>query len=288
MNGDESSVLVSKDEGIATITLNRPDKRNPLSRAMISLILETLDDLELDDTIGAVIFTGAGPAFCGGADLSRGAETFDYGTPGDGQKPEDKHEDWGGRLTLRVFSFMKPVIAAVNGPAIGLGATMLLPMDVRLASTKAEFGYVFARRGIVPEAASSWFLPRIVGISTALEWCYSGRRVSAQEALDRNLIKSLHEPEALLPAAREMARSFIVSSAPVSVSLIRQMMWRMLTAAHPMEAHRVDSAAMALRGRSADAREGVQAFLEKRSPRFKDRVSTDLPDIFRESAGPAV
>lgn len=287
MSGEDSGVLVSKDEAIATITLNRPDKRNPLSRAMIAVILEALDDAEKDDSIRAVIFTGTGTAFCGGADLSRGAETFDYGKPAADPRFEEEHEDWGGRLTLRIFSFLKPVIAAVNGPAIGLGATMLLPMDVRLASTTAEFGFVFARRGIVPEAASSWFLPRIVGISTALEWCYSGRRIPAEEALARNLVTAVHEPSALLSAARELARSFIVSSAPVSVSLIRQMMWRMLTAAHPMEAHRLDSLAIALRGRSADAREGVQAFLEKRAPRFEDRVSTDLPDVFGSSPTPS-
>ena len=276
-------LVVSIDDGIATLTLNRPDKLNALSRPMISEIIAALDSLEADDAVRAVIFVGAGRAFCAGADLAAaGDATFDYaGRQEDctaNQQPLER--DWGGILTMRLYAFLKPLIAAVNGAAVGVGATMQLPMDIRIASTSAKFGFVFARIGIVPEAASSWFLPRLVGISTALEWCYSGRLVPAAEAQERGLVRSLHDPENLLDDARELAHELTRSSAPVSIALTRQMMWRMLTADHPMVAHRLDSRAVFLRGRSADSREGISAFLEKRSPRFPDRVSQDLPRIF--------
>lgn len=277
------SIKLDIREAIATITLNRPDALNALSRPMIGEIIAVLDRLDADDNVRAVIFTGAGRAFCAGADLSGdGADTFDYDRrEGETYGPSDgPPRDWGGLLTLRLFSFLKPVIAAVNGPAVGVGVTMQLPMDVRLASTTARFGFVFARLGIAPEAASSWFLPRIVGVSRALDWCYSGRLVPAREALDSGLVHALHEPDALLEAAHELALTYCRHSAPVSVALTRQMMWRMMTAPHPMHAHRADSRAVHARGRSADAREGVAAFLEKRTANFTDTVSGDLPDIF--------
>jgi enoyl-CoA hydratase/carnithine racemase len=282
----QSGLLVTIDEGIATLTLNRPDKLNALSRPMIGEIVSTLDTLEADDSVRAVIFTGAGRAFCAGADLAAaGAATFDYERrqaedPAAGQQPVER--DWGGILTMRLYAFLKPLIAAVNGPAVGVGATMQLPMDIRIASIGAKFGFVFARIGIVPEASSSWFLPRLVGISTALEWCYSGRLIPAAEAQERGLVRSLHDPEHLLDDARQLADELTRSSAPVSVALTRQMMWRMLAADHPIQAHRLDSRAVFLRGQSADAREGVSAFLEKRPAQFPDRVSRDLPDLFAD------
>ncbi|MFN3727623.1 MAG: enoyl-CoA hydratase-related protein [Allosphingosinicella sp.] len=284
MSDQQPAVAIAIDEGIATLTLNRPDKLNALSRPMIGEIVEALNRLEADDEVRAVIFTGAGRAFCAGADLAAaGAATFDYEHRAgsfyeEGDEPVER--DWGGILTLRLFAFAKPLIAAVNGAAVGVGATMQLPMDIRIASTTARFGFVFARIGIVPEAASSWFLPRIVGISTALEWCYSGRLVSAEEALDRGLVRSLHHPEALLADAHALARELTSDSAPVSIALTRQMMWRMLAAGDPRAAHELDSRAVFLRGQSADAREGVAAFLQKRKATFPDRVSRDLPDIF--------
>lgn len=293
MNADEGTspageaIQVSISDFVATVTLNRPAKLNVVSRPMIAELVAVLDRLETDDDVRAVVFTGSGRAFCAGADLSSaGSETFDYDKRVDTAGGGEVERDWGGILTLRLFSFLKPVIAAANGAAVGLGATMQLPMDIRMASTDARFGFVFARRGIVPEAASSWFLPRLVGVSTALEWCYSGRLIPAAEALDRGLVRSLHPPEDLLPAAQALARSFCSDSAPVSVSLTRQMVWRMMTASHPMEAHRVDSRAVKLRGRSADAREGVSAFLEKRHAEFRDRVSSDLPDVFPDWVDP--
>lgn len=279
MSTPEPALQVAINGGIAVLTLNRPDKLNALSRPLITEIIATLDALDLDDAVRAVIFTGAGRAFCAGADLEgAGAATFDYEQRTGATAKEEP--DWGGLLTLRLFRFNKPLIAAVNGAAVGVGATMQLPMDIRLASTRAKFGFVFARIGIVPEAASSWFLPRIVGISTALEWCYSGRLVLAEEARERGLVRSVHAPEALLDDARALADEMTRASAPVSIALTRQMMWRMLTEDHPAAAHKVDSKAVFLRGRSADAREGVGAFLEKRQANFPDRVSTDLPDIF--------
>ncbi|MFN3387570.1 MAG: enoyl-CoA hydratase-related protein [Allosphingosinicella sp.] len=284
MSDQQPAVAVSIDEGIATLTLNRPDKLNALSRPMIGEIIEALDRLEADDGVRAVIFTGAGRAYCAGADLAAAGETtFDYDRrAGAAYEGEDQpvERDWGGILTLRLFAFTKPLIAAVNGAAVGVGATMQLPMDIRIASTKARFGFVFARIGIVPEAASSWFLPRIVGISTALEWCYSGRLVAAEEAVERGLVRSLHEPEALLADAHALALELTSASAPVSIALTRQMMWRMLAAGDPQMAHEVDSRAVFLRGKSADVREGVAAFLQKRKATFTERVSCDVPEIF--------
>ena len=284
------TILTDLADNIFTITINRPDKLNALNTTMIREFIDALEQADADDAVRAIIVTGAGRAFCAGADLSTGTKTFDREARADRPqvpngpdgKPDLSHEnarDGGGRMTLRIFNAKKPVIGAVNGPAVGIGATMLLPMDVRIASTEARFGFVFSQRGIVPEAASSWFLPRIVGIAQALEWCYSGRVFPAAEALEGKLVSRVVAPDALMPTARALARSFIDSTAPVSVALVRQMMWRMLGASHPMEAHRIDSKAMFHRGRSADVKEGITSFLEKRSPRFTDTVSGGLPEL---------
>lgn len=273
------------DEGIATVTLNRPDKLNAFTTRMRDELIAAFDACDADDAVRAVIVTGAGRAFCAGADLSQaGGNTFDYATRKESAREENLvngvYRDGGGLVALRIFKCLKPVIGAINGAAVGVGVTMQLPMDIRLASTEARFGFVFSRRGITPEACSSWFLSRAVGLQAALEWCYTGRVFNAQEALDRGLVRSLHAPEALLPAARALAREIADNAAPVSVALTRQMLWRMAGAAHPMDAHRVDSRAIQARGRSADAKEGVSAFLDKRLPAYPDRVSTDLPDVF--------
>jgi enoyl-CoA hydratase/carnithine racemase len=236
---------------------------------------------DADDSVRAVIVTGEGRAFCAGADLSAGDSTFDHSETA-AHKAGRVPRDGGGMLSLRIFRSKKPVIGAINGAAVGVGVTMTLPMDVRLASTSARFGFVFSRRGIVPEAASSWFLPRVVGISQALEWTYSGRVFDADEALAGSLVRSVHAPDELIPAAKALAAEIAANTAPVSVALARQMMWRMLGASHPMAAHRADSRAMLARGRSADAREGVTSFLEKRDAVFTDRVSDGVPDVFPE------
>ncbi len=284
---DFETCFVEIENRVAVLTLNRPDKMNAFTGQMMLDLIAAFDATDADDDVGAVIVTGAGRAFCAGADLSAGAKTFDYEARDDrperGEKGSLEHlRDGGGRLTLRIYDSLKPVIGAINGAAVGVGATMQLPMDIRIASTAAKFGFVFARRGIVPEACSSWFLPRLVGVSTALEWCYSGRVFAAEEALARGLVRSLHAPDALLPAAHAIARDIVDHAAPVSVTLTRQMLWRMLGADHPMEAHKVDSRAIWERGKQADAKEGVMSFLEKRSPHYPNTVSADLPAVFPE------
>jgi enoyl-CoA hydratase/carnithine racemase len=236
-----------------------------------------------DDAVRAIIVTGAGRGFCAGADLQAGGSTFDWRERQDGDAVP---RDGGGQFTLRVFDSTKPVIAAINGPAVGVGATMTLPMDIRLAADSARVGFVFARRGIVPEACSSWFLPRVVGISRAMEWVATGRVFSAQEALEGGLVRSLHAQDELLDAARAIAREIADNTAGVSVALARRMLWRMLGAEHPMLAHRADSRGMFSRGQSADAAEGITSFLEKRPPRFPDRVSDGLPDIMPSWVAP--
>jgi enoyl-CoA hydratase/carnithine racemase len=263
-------------ERVLTITLNRPERLNAWTATMAGELIEAFDRADGDDEVGAIILTGAGRGFCAGADLAAGGETFDWRKRADqGSVPRDN----GGQFTLRVFASTKPVIAAINGPAVGVGATMTLPMDVRLAAEDARIGFVFARRGIVPEACSSWFLPRVVGISRAVEWVVTGRVFSAQEALEAGLVRSLHPAGELLDTARALAREIVENAAPVSVALARQMMWRMLGAGHPMLAHRADSRGIFYRGQSADAVEGVTSFLEKRPARFTDRVSDGLPDV---------
>jgi len=263
-------------ENILTITLNRPDKLNAFTHIMRDELIEAFDRADEDDEVRAVIITGAGRAFCAGADLSEGKNTFNYDALGVSTGGE-VHRDGGGRVTLRMFQSKKPIIGAINGPAVGIGATMTLPFDIRIASNTAKIGFVFSRRGIVPEACSSWFLPRIVGISQALEWVYSGKVFSAEEAKLGGLVRSLHEPEDLLAAAREIARSFIDETSAVSVALSRQMLWRMLGADHPMEAHKVDSRGIFYMGQSPDVVEGVQSFLEKRPAKFSMKPSTDMP-----------
>jgi enoyl-CoA hydratase/carnithine racemase len=266
-------------DGVATVTLNRPDKLNALNTVMLDELLAVLDLADADDGVRALIVTGAGRAFCAGADLSGGAKTFERVARGPGEAPGE-HRDGGGRVTLRIFDMKKPLIAAINGPAVGFGVTMTLPMDIRLASTAARLGFVFARRGVVPEACSTWFLPRLVGMSQAAEWIYTGRVFSAEEALAGRLVSRVLAPEALLPAARALAREIADGTSAVSVALSRQMMWKLLGADHPMEAHRLDSLGMFWTGRSVDAHEGVGAFVEKRPARFTLRPSADMPPFY--------
>jgi enoyl-CoA hydratase/carnithine racemase len=274
---DYEQITTELSDHVLTITLNRPERLNAFTATMGEELRAAFDQADADDDVRAVIVTGAGRGFCAGADLERGGETF---TKREHEDPDSVPRDGGGRLTLRIFDSTKPVIAAINGPAVGVGATMTLPMDVRLASDTARIGFVFVRRGIVPEACSSWFLPRVVGISRAMEWVATGRVFDAEEALEGGLVRSVHPADELLDAARALAREIGDNAAPVSVALARRMMWRMLGAEHPMLAHRADSRGMYYRGRSADAAEGITAFLEKREASFADRVSDGLPDIF--------
>jgi len=286
---DFTQIRLAVADGIATITLSRPDKLNAFTGTMMTELIAAFDATDADDAVRAVIVTGDGRAFCAGADLSAGAATFDYEALGsaspvraDGTTDygHDAVRDGGGRVTLRIFASLKPVIAAINGPAVGIGATMLLPMDIRIAADTARFGFVFARRGIVPEAASSWFLPRVVGIARALEWCFSGRVFDAAEALSGGLVSRVVPAADLLAEATRVAREIADNAAPVSVALTRQMLWRMLGAASPMDAHRLDSRAIWSRGRSADAKEGVTSFIAKRPPAFPDTVADGMPDFY--------
>ena len=282
------TIIYDVSDNVATITLNRPDKMNTFNWQMMEDLIDAFDRVDADDSVRAVIVTGAGRAFCAGADLEGGASAFDAaGLENSPVRPDgsldyskDSARDGGGRLTLRIYRCLKPVIAAINGAAVGIGATMTLPMDIRLASDTARVGFVFSRRGIVPEAASSFFLPRVVGINRALEWCYSGRVMPAAEAKEAGLFKDVLPPDALLAAAHAIALEIADNTAPVSVALIRQMMWRGLGMADPMEAHRIDSRGILSRGRSQDVAEGVTAFLEKRPAAFPQKVSTDMPDYF--------
>jgi enoyl-CoA hydratase/carnithine racemase len=282
---DFDEILYDVTDRIATITLNRPDKMNAFTNRMLKEIIAAMDLADVDDEVRAIIFTGAGRAYCAGADLSGGGDTFAKGGS-DVAARTGVVRDGGGLVALRIFESTKPVIGAINGAAVGVGVTMTLPMDIRLASDTAKFGFVFARRGIVPEAASSWFLPRLVGISQAAEWCYTGRMISATEARDARLVRSVHVGDDLLVAARAIATEIAENTAPVSVALSRRMLWRMLGADHPMEAHRVDSRAINSRGASADAREGVVSFLEKRPAVFPVKVSDGLPDVFPDWTDP--
>ncbi len=285
------TLLYAVEDGIATITLNRPDKLNAFTNQMMVDMIAAFDATDADDSVRVVIVTtGAGRGFCAGADLSAGGSTFDRNARPDPARNSTRvngvERDGGGRLTLRIFESLKPVIAAVNGPAVGVGVTMQLAMDIRMASTAARFGFVFSRRGLAPEAASSWFLSKAVGVQTALEWCYSGRVFPAEEAKERGLVRSLHAPDELLPAANALAREIADNTAPVSVALTRQMIWRLAGADHPMLAHRADSRAIQFRGVQQDVREGVESFLEKRAANFPNKVSQDLPDIWPDWSPP--
>jgi enoyl-CoA hydratase/carnithine racemase len=293
---EHTQIECGVDDGVLTITLDRPEQLNAFTPRMTLEMIDAFDRADADDDVRVVIVTGRGRGFCAGADLSSGADTFDAdvqaerlaakaasgAAAGGSTEPAapEYPRDLGGMLTLRIFASTKPVIAAINGPAVGVGATMTLPMDIRLASDRARFGFVFAARGIVPEAASSWFLPRVVGINQALEWVMTARVFPASEALAAGLVRSVHPADELLDAARELASEIAERSAPVSVALSRQMLWRMLGADHPMEAHKVDSRGIYSMGRSPDAREGVMAFLEKREPSWSMRPSTDLPEWY--------
>jgi enoyl-CoA hydratase/carnithine racemase len=289
--GPYEQIQVEVSESILTLTLHRPEKLNAFTGRMMHEMMHVFTKVNGDDDVRAIIVTGAGRAFCAGADISSGGGAFDAGQRVDREEryagpaetvdfSDPRVRDGGGRLTLTIFECLKPVIAAINGPAAGVGATMLLPMDIRIASKNARFGFVFARRGIVPEAASSWFLPKIVGISKALEWCYSGRVFDAKGALEGRLISEILPPDQLMARARALAAEIRDNTAPVAVALIRQMMWRLSAADHPMEAHKIDSRGIYTRGQSADVREGVTAFLEKRPARFPQAVSRDLPRFF--------
>ena len=265
--------------GVATVTLNRPEKLNAVTAVMIRELLDAFDAADADDAVRAVIVTGAGRAFCAGADLSGGTRTFDRSTPA-GTAGDNEHRDGGGLVSLRIYDMKKPVIAAINGPAVGFGATMTLPMDIRIASSSARMGFVFSRRGVVPEACSTWFLPRLVGMQRAAEWVYTGRVFGAEEARAGGLVSRVVPPEALMETALALAREIADNTSAISVALARQMMWKLLGADHPIEGHRLDSRGMAWTGRSADAREGIAAFLEKRPPRFPLKASRDMPPFY--------
>jgi enoyl-CoA hydratase/carnithine racemase len=273
-----SHIRYQVEDRVALITLNRPDKLNAFTRQMRDELIEAFTRADADDGVRVVIVTGAGRAFCAGADLSAGATTFNYAKQKD--RAEEEQRDGGGRVSLAIYELKKPVIAAINGPAVGVGVTMTLPMDIRIASNAARFGFVFSRRGIVPEACSSWFLPKVVGMSRALEWIYSGRVFDAAEALAGGLVSRVVAPEELLPAARALAREIADNTSAVSVALCRQMLWRMAGADHPMEAHKVDSRGIYAMGASKDVEEGIAAFKEKRAPRFGMKPSTDMPSFY--------
>ena len=289
--GPYEQIAVGVNERILTLTLNRPDKLNAFTGRMMHEMIDVFTKVNSDDEVRAVIVTGAGRAFCAGADISAGGGAFDArqridrderdAGPADTVNFSDPRvRDGGGRLTLTIFECLKPVIAACNGPAVGIGATMQCAMDIRLGSEAARVGFVFSRRGIVPEAASSWFLPRIVGIQRALAWCFSGKVFDAKEAHEGGFFLEVLPPDQLLPRARAIAREIVENTSPVSVALIRQMMWRGLGMDHPMEAHKVDSRGIYARGASADVKEGVVAFLEKRPAKFPQKVSADMPPYF--------
>ncbi len=267
------------EDGVLTLTLNRPDRMNAFNGLMRRELIAAFDAADADDAVRVVIMTGAGRAFCAGADLEKGGDPFNRHKRQD-QPEGDDLRDGGGTVSLRIYECTKPVIVAFNGAAVGVGVTMSLPADIRMASTNAKFGFVFARRGITMEACSSWFLPRLVGPMQAAEWVYTGRVFSAEEALKGGLLRSVHEPDELLPAARELAREIADNTSAMSAALNRQLLWRMMAADHPMEAHIIDSRAIAFMGESEDAKEGVSSFLEKRAPQFKLRPSQDKPPFY--------
>ncbi len=280
-----SQIAYETADHVATITLDRPDRLNAFTATMQRELCAAIDAVGADPDVRAVVVTGRGRAFCAGADLGGGDATFDYdrdraAAAGVVKEADGRHRDEGGLVALRFFACTKPVIGAINGPAVGVGITMALPFDVRLASATARFGLVFARRGLVPEACSSWFLPRVVGISRAMEWCATGRVFGPDEALAGGLVRSIHEPDDLLPSAYELANDIVTNCSAVSATVTRALLWRMLGEPHPMAAHRIDSALLQALGRGADVREGVTSFLEKRPPTFPDRVPADLPEPY--------
>jgi enoyl-CoA hydratase/carnithine racemase len=282
---DFETIKLGVANGIATLTLNRPDRMNAFTDQMVRDMIAAFDETDANDDVRVVIVTGAGRAFCAGADLGSGGATFDYekrlaDRGGSGKFDPDRARDGGGQVGIRIYESTKPVIAAINGAAVGVGATMTLPMDIRLAVPGAKMGFVFARRGIVPETLSSYFLPRLVGVSTALEWTITGRVFTSEEAHERGLVRSLHAPDDLMPAALALAREIADNTAPVSVALARRMILDMLDAGHPMDAHCLESRLMVARGQSGDAKEGVTSFLEKRTPNYPDRVSRDMPQPY--------
>ena len=277
---DYKNILLEQRDNIAVLSLNRPNKLNAFTFSMMEEIIHALDALDVDDNIHALIITGKGRAFCAGADLSSGKETFNPSFDDFAVQESNFRRDSGGILTLRMYKFLKPIVIACNGPAVGIGASMQLAADVRLASDQARFGFVFNNRGIVPDACSSWFLPKIVGISSALELTYSGRIIDASEALKLNLVSSIHDSENLLDNAIDFAKNMVKNSAPVSIALTRQMLWRSLEGSGPYDAHVVESKAIDSRGASEDAKEGVSSFLEKRGAEFKNKVSLDMPSFF--------
>jgi enoyl-CoA hydratase/carnithine racemase len=270
------TLLTELEDGVLTCTLNRPDRLNAFDTTMWKELLSLYDEIDADDAVRVVVFTGAGRGFCAGADLGGGGGTFDAS----GREAAREHRDAGGVLTLRTYECTKPVIVAINGPAVGVGITMTLPADVRIASERAKFGFVFARRGIVPEAASSWFLPRVVGISRAMEWVATGRIFGPDEALAGGLVSRVVPHEELLPTAHALGQEIVENTSAVSVALARQMMWKMLGADHPMAAHQIDSQAIYAMGQSPDGYEGVSSFLEKRPAAFPMKVSQDMPSFF--------
>ena len=274
------NILLEQQDNIAVLSLNRPNKLNAFTFSMMEEMIAVLDALDADDSVHALIITGKGRAFCAGADLSSGQETFNPSFDDFAVQEDDFRRDSGGILTLRMYKFLKPIVIACNGPAVGIGASMQLAADIRLASDQARFGFVFNNRGIVPDACSSWFLPKIIGISSALELTYSGRIIDASEALKLNLVSSIHDSENLLDYAIDFAKNMVKNSAPVSIALTRQMLWRSLEGSGPYDAHIVESKAIDSRGASEDAKEGVSSFLEKRAPEFKNKVSSDMPEFF--------
>ena len=277
---DFKNIILELRDNIAILFLNRPNKLNAFTIPMMEEIISALDKIESEDEIKAVVLSGKGRAFCAGADLSSGENTFNPSFDDFAVKEGDFRKDSGGILTLRMYKFLKPIVVACNGPAVGVGASMQLPGDIRIASRDSKFGFVFNNRGIVPDACSSWFLPRIVGISKALDLTYSGRIIDAQEALDCSLISSIHESNNLIDDAIGIAHELVSKSAPVSIALTRQMLWRSLGKSEPYEAHVIESKAIDSRGASEDAKEGVNSFLEKRPAEFKNRVSSDMPKFF--------
>jgi enoyl-CoA hydratase/carnithine racemase len=280
LEGREESLMSENfictiENNILTIAINRPERLNALTEAAINEFIGILDLADQNDGVKAIIVTGTGRGFCAGADLEKGGDTF-----ADSQTPESEYRDWGGRLTLRIYEMKKPMIGAINGPAVGVGITMTLPMDIRIASTNAKVGFVFTRRGIAPEACSGWFLPRVVGISKAAEWTLTGRILSMQEALSGGLVSQVVEPDELLPTAVSIAREIVENTSSISVALTRQLLWRMLGADHPMESHLIESKMIQWLGSQGDAKEGVSSFLEKRAPQFKMKVSEDMPPFY--------